>query len=354
MNINDYINYYGDYSFDQRPFNEVDNLIFAVLSYVNFSNIIKKNITLADAGNKFFEMYSEEDIKKNILEIRSAIKFFKNIKDKNRFKNIIMSNYVYIGNEESQFSVVTFKIAKDTYYVSFEGTDQLISGWEENLKMAYRFPVKAQTFAKDYLNKYFTFKRCKLIVGGHSKGGNLALVSSMYANYFVKKKIIGIYNYDGQGLRFAQINSKQYESIENRYFHIIPNHSLVGLLLRHKDNYIVIKSNKRGLLAHDAFTWEVSYDHLVKDKLSRSSKIFEIGFEKWLDSYDDEKRKLFVDEIFKVLYDNNIRDLTDIRIKKELIIGVIKSSKNIKPIVKEMFFDLIKLIGKTNLEIPLF
>ena len=353
MDVFDYVNYYGDYTFKERPFNEVDNIIFSFLSYVDFNGVVdKQKITIENAYESFKKKYKPR--KKEMLAVKNAVKLFGALKDKKRFKDIELANYTYVGDENSQFSAITFMLDKKNYYVAFEGTDSLISGWEEDCKMAYHFPVEAQILAKNYLDKHFTMKNCNLIVGGHSKGGNLALVSSMYANYFVKKKIKKIYSNDGQGLRKAQIDSKYYEKIESRFIHIIPNYSIVGLLLRHKDNYIVVKSNKMGPLAHDLATWQVSYDHLEKDHLSRSSKVFDEGFTKWLDKYDDEKRKMFVKEIFDVMRKNNIVDLMEINLKKELILNIVKQSKEINPLVKEMAIELFKVIGKTNFEYPFF
>ena len=353
MNLIDYVSYYGDYSFDERKFNEVDNLVFATLSYVDFENIIpKKGITIEKASEKFFETYDEKE--RNIIAVRQGIKLLKEVAKTKRYKDIMMLNYIYIANDVSQFSVVSFRINSKLYYVSFEGTDEVLASWEEDCKMAYSFPVDAHVYSKNYLNKNFTFKRCELIIGGHSKGGNLALVSSMYCNKLVKRKIKAIYSNDGQGLRKAQIESKQYESIESRYIHIIPNYSIIGLLLRHTDKNIVIKSNKKGFLAHDPLSWQVSYDHFEKEKLSRSSKVFDEGFSKWLDKYDDERRKLFVKEVFKIFYENNLKTVNEIGLNKDLIFSMIKTSKNLDPIVKEMGLDLIKVITKTNLEYPWF
>lgn len=357
MNVFDYLKYYGNYTFSEREFNEIDNVIFSILSYVNFNFIVSKNrrrkITLNEASYIYDLMHDSKDNKNNILAIRQAIKLLKKIKDVPRFKDVLVYNYRYIGNDVSQFSAITFEISNKLCYVAFEGTDHLVSGWKEDCKMSYKFPVDAHRYAIKYLNKFMFFNK-KIIVGGHSKGGNLALVSSMYTNCFVRGKIIKIYSNDGQGLRKAQIESKFYEKIEDRFVHIIPNYSVVGLLLRHKNNYIVVKSSKMGLMAHDLATWQVSYDHLEKSKLSRSSKVFEDGFQKWLDKYDDEKRKLFVKEFFKLMENNDIKDLVEVNIKKDLVLNIVKQSKELDPIVKEMTFDLFKVIGKTNFDYPLF
>ena len=261
-----------------------------------------------------------------------------------------MYNYKYIGNESSQFSAVTYEINKDLCYVAFEGTDQLISGWKEDCKMAYQFPVDAHKYAIKYLNNNFTFNLKRIIVGGHSKGGNLALVSSMCSNYFVKRKIINIYSNDGQGLRKAQIESKKYESIKGRFIHIIPQFSIVGLLLRHDKNYTVIHSVVPGALAHCTSYWKIEDDHFVRDKLSPFSEILDKGIITWLDKYDDEKREKFVNSVFKILEDNNVHSLIQLKKEIKLIFKVLKSSRDIDPMVNEMMKDLLKIITDTNKE----
>ena len=45
---------------------------------------------------------------------------------------------------------------------------------------------------------------------------------------------------------------------------------------------------------------------------------------------------------------NDIKDLVEINIKKDLILNIVKQSKELNPIVKEMTFDLFKVIGKTS------
>lgn len=351
MNIFDYVDKYKDYTFLDKGFNEVDNVIFSTLAYVDYNFIVSTNklnkITLQEASEKCISMYSK---KKTIMATREAMKLLKKVKDTKRFKDILMYSYRYIGNEESQFSAITFEISKDLCYVAFEGTDQLISGWKEDCKMAYQFPVDAHRYAIKYLNHNFLFSTKKIIVGGHSKGGNLALVSSMYCNYFVNKKIVNVYSNDGQGLRKAQIDSKKYENIKGRLIHIIPQYSIVGLLLRHDDNYTVIHATKKGLVAHCTSFWKVSDDAFVRDKLSKFSKILDEGGAKWLNEYDDEKRELFVNSVFSVLEENNVKSIVQLKNELKLVFSVLKSSKKLDPIVKEMLKDLIKIINSTNKE----
>ena len=358
MNVFDYLDYYGDYTFKDKPFNEVDNLIFSVLSYVDLNSLIsvnrKNKVTLNEVAKNYFLKQDKKADKLNILEIRQGIKLLNKIIDVKRFKDILVYNYCYIGDVNSQFSAVTFEISNELVYVSFEGTDQLVSGWKEDCEMAYKFPVDAHRYAIKYLNKNFTFSNKNIIVGGHSKGGNLALVASMYCNFLVKNKILTIYSNDGQGLRKEQIQSNNYNKIKERFIHIIPQNSIVGLLLRHDENNTVILSNRKGFLAHDAITWQVDNDHFKREKLSRFSEVIDEGVITWLDKYDDKQIEKFVNSIFKVLEDNGIVSLIQLKQELKLIFKLIKSSKDIDPIVKEMTIDLFKIINKTNKEYPWF
>ncbi len=351
----DYIDYYGDYSFEEREFNEIDNVILSMLTYVNYTGIVsesseKKSIT--DVSKEFFSKYTKKDIDNDFASDKEGIKLLKKISKKKRFKDIQLFRYLYITNNGSQFSAVTFDLGKNLYYVAFEGTDELISGWKEDCKMAYDFPVEAHVLAKRYLNK-FTISNARLIVGGHSKGGNLALVASMYANFFVKMRIKKIYSNDGQGLREKQLNSGRYRRLEKKYIHIIPNSSIVGLTLGNNKDYKVVKSNMPGFVSHYPSTWQINYNTFERTHLSRFSKVYNEGFSKWLDNYNDEQKKLFVESVFEILEQNNIKTLLQFRKNYKLIFNLIKSTKNINPVVKEMAKDLLKVISKTNLEYPL-
>lgn len=354
MSIYEYAQKYGNYTFDKMEFNEVDNVILSILSYVNYNDIVSNNsknkITLNDVSSKYFKIHDDKFNKLQILAVRGAIDLLKKISNLKRYKDILMYNYKYIGNETSQFSAITFELTDSLCYIAFEGTDQLISGWKEDCKMAYLFPVDAHRYAYKYLNNHFTFNKKKLIVGGHSKGGNLALVASMLCNFYVKKKIVNIYSNDGQGLRIKEIESKKYIKIQSRYIHIIPQYSIVGLLLNNTDNHTVIHSKKLGILSHDATTWIVEDNHLKYDTLSNSSIVFNKGFNKWLNKYNDNEKKLFVENIFKILEENNITTLIQLKQNKKLIFEILKSTKNINDVVKNMIKELFIIVNKTNLE----
>lgn len=345
MNIFRYIDKYGNISFLEKEFNDVDNLIFSALIYIDLDKYVSNNNfnkrSIQDVGNDFFKNYNKK--KKIVIATKIGIKVLRYIKDTKRYKDLLLYNYSYIGNDKEQFSAITIEINNSLIYVSFEGTDQLISGWKEDFMMSYQFPVLSQKMAIKYINK-FIFNRHKIIIGGHSKGGNLAVVAGMYANMFVKNKIIKVYNNDGPGLRDEQFNSNKYKNIEKKLVSIIPNYSVVGLLLKHSDKYMVVKSMKRGINAHNFTNWVISDDKLLVTNLSNYSKIINKTVNKWLDKYSDSERELFVKELFLIFDRANIYSLTDINDNKKLIFNIIKETKGIDIKTKNMIMDFIYLL----------
>lgn len=358
MNIFTYIKKYGTKTFKEQEFNEIDNVILSCLAYVNFEKLVSKNYKnkkrLELVAEEYFKKNSKKQNKKNISEIRNGIKLLYTIKNTTRYKDIYLLNYSYVGYDNTQFSALSFELAKNLIYVAFEGTDHLISGWEEDMKMAYKFPVQAQRLAVNYLNKHFALSTTKLIVGGHSKGGNLALISAMYSISFVRKRIIKIYSNDGLGLRKEQINSLNYQEIKTRVISLIPDYSVVGLMLYNDKNYKVVKSTSKGFFAHNPANWEINENAFTESTLSRFSIVFNESFTKWLDSYTDEEKANFVKSIFDICRENNFTSLNELKKKKIIILKLVTASKNINQESKDMLKELIKMLRKCNKEYDAF
>ncbi len=347
MNLIDYVKKYGNFSFEEEEFNDVDNVILSLVSYVDFSGIISNNrreVILEEAANKFFEVYSKKEINKNIFSIKSAIYLFQTIKDYKRYKNIKLYNYIYNGNSNKQFSAITMKLSDELVYVSYEGTDELISGWKEDFELAYLYPIPSHIDAVNYLNKTIKLTDKKVIVGGHSKGGNLALVAAMNCYFWLKAKIVKVYSNDGPGVLEEELNSRKMRKIKSKYVHIIPKYSIVGMLLGNVNDEVVLAS-KKGILAHDALTWEVEDKHFVSTSIDPSSKNLSDIFDDWLNEYSFEQRMVFVNELFDLLEKNEIYSLQDIRTKGlQFVLSLIKNNKEFEGTSKEMIRQLISLI----------
>ena len=67
MNLINYIEKYKDKSFLEEEFNEIDNLIFSNIIYLNFNDIVSNNnesISLYEVASIFMGKYTYKSIKK--------------------------------------------------------------------------------------------------------------------------------------------------------------------------------------------------------------------------------------------------------------------------------------------------
>lgn len=340
-NLLNYIQEYGDRDFKNKAFNDIDNLVFSELSYLDFSNtsINRGKYTLEYIGLEYLNQNKYQEIKKLGIAQRDAYKLLRVVVTKKRYQNIILSNYIYNTNKDKQFSAITFKIHNNLKYICFEGTDERISGWKEDGELACFFPIPSHIDSINYVNENVKLLGPNVIIGGHSKGGNLALVSAMYMKKHKKIKVKKVYSNDGPGLRKKEFESAEYKQIKKKYVHIVPNSSIVGVLLRN-DSYKVIKSTKNNIFGHAIATWKVEKDCLVPSELSPKSKRLEKSIISWLDKHNDEERLKIIHNLFKALEDADITDIPNATKAKNLI-KIIHNIKNIDKQTKELIKDLI-------------
>ena len=343
-NLFSYVLKYGDKTFKEKKFNDIDNLVFSAISYLNFTNtnINNRKKTLEEIGNEYLNKNTYRKVKKLGIAQKEAYKLLKIIIEKTRYKNVLLSNYIYKTNKDMQFSAITFKISPTLKYICFEGTDELVSGWKEDGKLACFFPIPSQVEAIKYVNKYVKLWGKKVIIGGHSKGGNLALVSGMFMKNYKKFKVKKIYNNDGPGLRDKEFASKEYKNIKKKYIHFVPEYSIVGILLHH-DCYNTIKSNKKNIFSHSMTSWLIKEDKLIPSELSNKSKRLEKNLNSWLLKYNDEDKTNMINALFKILEDADIDSLINV-LEIHNIIKIIRNIKNIDLRAKEILIDFFKSI----------
>lgn len=345
--IKDYLNEYGNYTFLEKEFNEVDNVILSLLSYVNFGGIVPGTrfgkVTLKDAAEKYYKSYSKKEIDSNLISVRHSIYLLKDLAKTKRFQDLLLYNYRYEVTFDMQFGALCIMLPTKNVYVSFEGTDSYVSGWKEDCMFTYMFPTNTQKEAVNYLNKVIGVLSHKIYVGGHSKGGNLALVASMYCKPIIRHKIINVFSNDGPGLRQREFESKEYKRILPKLVTYVPKYSLVGMLLSHSDKYIVVDSENKSILQHDATSWIVEGDKFKRSEISEFSKKVEKGVVSWLEKLDDSKREDFVTNLFSILKKADINDLTEIKQSKiNSIFKILRETKNLDKETRTMLMDGFK------------
>lgn len=344
MTLFEYIDKYGEYSFEEKEINEVDNMIFSFLSYVNLQNIeLSEKETLESVSKKVFSI--DRRGKKSIIAEKDALRLLKAIMNKKRYKDCLLFNYIYEVDDDSQFSVITIEYLKNHIYISFEGTDEMISSWYEDFLLSYQYPTKSHVKAVEYLKRY-TLSKYSIILGGHSKGGNIALVAAMNTNPFVKSKITDIYSMDGPGLLPEILNSKKYKRIERKYHHIVPENSLVGMLLENT-NEVVIKTTASGILAHDILYWEITNNYITRSRLSYFSRTLRKSLNKYIYSLTKEELEEVIKQLGDVCKKVNIKSLVEIMDDNNKIVLLMKEIAKVNGRTKKMLTNIVEIFVKS-------
>lgn len=318
-NVLDYLEWRGDLSIQAAPFNEVDNLILSQLVYVDFEGIVpgedsEEEISLLEASRIFWEKHTEEEILEKVSMTKSAPFLMREMVRTRRFEKIRLSKYVndISDEEQSQFSVVKVTMEDESIYIAFSGTDNTIVGWRENFNMGFLAETPGQLKAVSYLNRTVTAQDTVVRVGGHSKGGNLSVYASVKCNPQIQEKIVHVYSNDGPGFKTEMVESSEYQKMLPRITTILPESSVVGMLLEHQETFEVVKSSQSFIQQHDAMSWEVLGTSFVHVKGVAVQSIFlDETLKNWLYQLTEEEREQIVQTVFEMLEEADIHTVDD-------------------------------------------
>ncbi|MBQ4249697.1 MAG: DUF2974 domain-containing protein [Clostridia bacterium] len=355
-NLFDYLDWRADVPFSVAPFNEVDNLVLSMLSYTKFDGIVSggaSEISLCDAADAFFSVHSKEDIEKHAVFSNRAPLLLPKMLDGARFCDIRLRNYMNVIDKEtdSQVSAVTFLLSDGTAFAAFRGTDETYVGWKEDFNFSYREQTGGQRAAAVYLDRVGDAAP-RLRVGGHSKGGNFAVYASAFCSESVQSRIETVYTNDGPGLIEPLTKSEAYKRILPRIRSIVPDSSVVGMLLSRGYEHKVIKSSARAVLQHDGFTWSVERDRFTETTLSDHGKFTEQALGSWIGGLSDAERAAFTETVFDILEGTGTEGLDELNEKKLRGLDAVIRAMRKMPRERQREFlrvmrSLNKSIGKT-------
>ena len=302
-NIFDYLEWRGDVPFDVDPFNDVDNLILSELAYTVFDGSVPDSgvkVPLGKVRNSFLRTHERSLLEKSDRHLDRAPLLMDGMMSGKRFSRTRLSDYISSVDADKtlQIAALTFTLSDGSLYIAFRGTDSTIVGWKEDFIMSYRPETEGQRRAIEYLNRIGSKTRRPIRVGGHSKGGNFAVYASAFADPKVKKRIIQVYTNDGPGFRHEVLKSKEYKETIPLIKSIVPDTSIIGMLLTNRIVPKVVRSNEKGLFQHDALSWEVLRNDFVSAELSELGKFIRETQVEWLEKIDDIQRETFVDTLF--------------------------------------------------------
>ena len=303
--IFDYLKWRSDVPFSVAPFNDVDNIILSELSYSDFSGIVSSDdssVSLSQVCERFFLMHDRSEIIQNTAFNAKAPLLMEYMVSGCRFGNMYLHRFVSKLDEEktAQMSAVTYLLDDGSAYVAFRGTDNTLVGWKEDFDMGCLSETRGQQLAVDYLKLIAKEINRPLRVGGHSKGGNFAIYAASFISSEVQDRILTVFSNDGPGFRKEVIEMPGYLRILPKVVRIIPDTSMIGMLLSNKAEYKVIRSNASGILQHDVMSWSTERARFEPAELSDLGKLLNTVLDSWIDDMNDELRNSVTDTIFAV------------------------------------------------------
>ncbi|MDO4271521.1 MAG: DUF2974 domain-containing protein [Candidatus Saccharibacteria bacterium] len=357
-NVVDYIRNHGDQDFWRRDFNDVDSLVLATLCYLDwdqtpFAKIANFNCTIAELhqlahAHKLSWLMWNSDRGAELLRALAASK---------RYQNVLIHHYrrEVEPDQQKQFAAITYTLDTDSGYidyVAFQGTDDSLNGWKEDLNMTFVRHLPAQRAAADYLRYIATLSDNKLIVGGHSKGGNLAMYASLKASMDVKHRIVNIYDHDGPGFLPNTFTNIDRLGVRGKIRKTVPQMAFFGMLLddQFDTKSTVVLSDGKSLFQHDTLTWQIDGTEFATcDQPSKLSKYYVRTIRRWLTKLDATERQAFVDNLYDILASTN--QVTDQGIKEYIFANmpvIIKQIHASDPEVRNVITKTLKLLASSS------
>lgn len=279
-----YIKKFGNVSFTEMPFCDVDNVALCEIFYMPLEKVVSDSFSeeprpFAEACQAMFSYNGNRHKAPGIMLKKSiSVKMMEMAKQKRYSEmKIVACTETFKTNPAVQFAAATFILPDNTLVVAFRGTDDSLIGWKEDCDIFIKHVIPSHVLAVNYLENVAKHFEGDIIVIGHSKGGNVALYAGLNCSESTRARIKTLYNNDGPGFfDHSQFRTKQYADLLPRYNHFIPSSSFVGVLLAFDKDYTVVKSKRLlGPLQHDLATWQVA-DCDIKT-LPRASKLAKIN-----------------------------------------------------------------------------
>lgn len=300
----DYLEWRGDITFSQLPPNCVDALIFSSLAYIDYDDIVSNDICegvlICDVAKQMMEL---DDLSRRV-RVKKDLELLSAAAETDRFQKVRMCFYqnIFIPDEDTQFSAVTFLLDDNSAFLTFRGTNKTLVGWKEDFNMSFQDSVPSQRLAQAYVGQFAQQSSRILRISGHSKGGNLAVYAAAKSAEDVQQRIWEIYNQDGPGFRENMLGDEGYLRIVPKIYTYVPQSSIFGMLMGRKEPSMIIKSKSISVMQHDPYNWEVqgkSFIHL--DEFTQDSRFVDSTFDGWLEQMSNEERNEFVDALFNLV-----------------------------------------------------
>ena len=355
----DYLRWRGDLTFSQVPPNAVDALIFSALSYLSFGGAMESQpdvpVTLRDASEEFFRMEDAQDRCRLKIDLSLLMAASETV----RFGETGLVHYrsILIPEEDTQFAAISYLLDNGEIFITFRGTDYSLTGWKEDFNMSFQESIPAQRLAVAYTQEIGETFSGNLYLGGHSKGGNLAVFAGVKSPESIRSRILAIYNQDGPGFTDFVMRDPVYPQMVPKIHTIIPQSSVIGMLLEHEEPYTVVKSKQIGLLQHDPYSWVLRGPEFVTmEEITNDSRFLDMTIKNWLAEMNTQERNEIVDTVFDLLTIENASSVFDLIHPKHIrsYLKALSTDGKTRRRLTEEILSLIEAARKTQMELEGF
>ena len=352
-NIFDYLKWRGDLTFVQDPPNAVDALVFSGLAYIRYGACLEadpvKPITLKEAAEQFFARDDYEEccrVLKDLDLLHAAIQT-------RRFgeTEICMYRDLLVPEQETQFAAMTFLLDDGSMFLAFRGTDNSLVGWKEDFNMTFQQTIPAQRLALQYTRDVALEHLRPMHLGGHSKGGNLAVFAAARSSPMIQQKILKVYNHDGPGFTKYLMGDPGYVAMVPKIRTYIPQSSVIGMLLEHEEPYTVIRSKSIGLLQHDLYTWDVLGNSFIPvEEITEGSQFVDATIKTWFAEMTNQERGQLVDVMYALLGSGGAENISDLLHPRNIrtYIKTLTNDEHLRRVLSTEFSGLIEAARKTK------
>ena len=355
-NLFDYMDWRGDLSFQVDPANEADYYLISKIGCPDLTGLVpadEREVSLREAVAAFGAQTDPAPL--GVATSPRVMDSFYRLPSVPRFGSLMLSGFRRIDDRENteQFSALTVRIPDGPRCVTFRGTDDNIFAWKENFHMSVMDTVPAQEDALRYLLWAMAAYEGSFVVCGHSKGGNLAIYAASLLPERMQDRIIAVYDFDGPGFQQGFLKQAGYLRLLPRLHSIVPEYSIVGMLLSTGKEPAVVACDSFGAKAHDGFTWQVLGTGFARARgLSPSSATFNRAMNETLADMSEKERESFIEDLFDIMTSTGaftLTDLTEIKLKGALeLVRSLGRDKKVQKFAMSMLSNaLMDLGGRT-------
>lgn len=293
----EFFDQYGMLTFDEHPFCDGDVIALCQITYMPVYKIVSSSLNVApkafsDVFKDIMALYNYKYPNLGLFIAKDVPLRMMQMAYSERYRGVKLVGFksVYTFRPAVQFGVGTFILPDGTLVVSFEGTDDTLAGWIEDVDLLLKKGTPAYKYAVDYVEELAEKYSGDIILIGHSKGGNEALYTALNCSQKVRDRIRLLYNNDGPGFYSSSLFSTgTYDEIKDRYKHYVPYSSTIGMMLYHDYDYTAVDSTRHlGPIQHDMGTWKITDGNLeTVDDIDFLAKVTDVFLAKLIDSTPD-------------------------------------------------------------------